>query len=285
MEQKNIHWFPGHMVKALREIEERMAIVDIVIEICDARAPLSSRNPFLAKIRPNKKRLLILAKADLADSTVSERWIRYFEAQGTRALALDIKSKRITPIIQEEVNRLVVEKREREIRKGMRPQPVRVMVLGVPNVGKSTFINTIANRNAAAVENRPGLTKAQQWIKVGNDFELLDTPGILPAHYEEKETTMHLAAIGAIKQEILPLHEIASFILTFIRTTRKQALLARYELAENDLSDISHLFELIAQKRGLLSGGNPDMDKADISIIGDFRNGSLGRFSLEEPTL
>ena len=285
MEQKNIHWFPGHMVKALREIEERMAVVDVVIEICDARAPLASRNPFLAEIRPNKKRLLILAKADLADPNISERWIRFFATQGIPALALDIKNKRIESIIQEEVKKLVVEKREREIRKGMRPQPVRVMVLGVPNVGKSTLINTLANRNAAAVENRPGLTKAQQWIKVGSDFELLDTPGILPAHYEEKEVTMRLAALGAIKLEILPLHEIAAFILRFMIEKRKQGLMSRYELSENDLSDIPNLFTLIASKRGLLTGGNPDMDKADISIIGDFRNGSLGRISLEEPTL
>ena len=285
MEQKNIHWFPGHMVKALREIEERMAIVDVVIEICDARAPLASMNPFLAKIRPNKKRLLILAKADLADSNVSERWIRYFASQGVRALALDIKSKRIEAILQEELAKLVTEKREREIRKGMRPQPVRVMVLGVPNVGKSTLINTLAHRNAAAVENRPGLTKAQQWIKVGFDFELLDTPGVLPAHYDDKETTLRLASIGAIKQEILPLHDIAGFILRFIIEKRKQGLLTRYDLTENDLGDIPQLFSLIALKRGLLVGGNPDMDKADISIIGDFRNGSLGRLSLEEPTL
>jgi len=284
-QQKHVHWYPGHMVRAIREIEEKMSIVDVVIEILDARAPLSSRNPYLADIRPEKQRLLILAKSDLADEKVTYRWVKFFQDQRLTVLALNLESKFSSISIAKKAEQISTAKREKEIRKGMKPQPIRAMIIGIPNVGKSTLINKLAHHASAAVENRPGLTKAQQWIKVGTTFELLDTPGILPPDYDNAEAAMHLAAVGSIKQEILPIHSVVDFIVKFLRDTYPDVFTKLYGLKPEDLVSLETILSGVAKRRGLLTEGQPDMEKAELVILKEFRSGALGRISLEKPML
>ncbi len=282
MQQKGIHWFPGHMQKALRQIEERLKVIDIIIEIVDARIPLSSRNPYLKDLATNKKRLIILAKCDLADQEETEKWIKYLTKEGQMALALDLTSLKSDIKIKKAIELLGTDKWNRDKRRGLKPQPLKTMIIGIPNVGKSTLINRLAKRNAASVQNTPGHTKSQQWIKVDNLFELLDTPGILPTFYETEEAAIFLAWIGSIKDDILPISDLSDKLLSYLRKNATSALINRYKIELKEELSNEEVFTLIAKSRGFLIKGNVDLEKAEKVIIKEFRDGILGNYTLEK---
>lgn len=283
MQQKNVHWFPGHMVKAMREIEARIKVIDVIIELLDARAPISSRNEFLYEVSKNKKRLVILTKDDLADPRLTKAWQQYFTAQGFSVLVLDITKQSVRKVIERQLSLLGQDKKDKDARRGIKPQPIRIMIAGIPNVGKSTLINQLAGRKAASVENKPGHTRAQQWIKVGRDFELLDTPGILPANYEQKQYALHLALLGSIRSDILPQAELVDYLLNFLKGKYPYSL-KLYDIENlQTLPSLYDALSLIATRRGYLKGGDVDKVRAEQQLLQDFKDGTLGRLSLEVP--
>jgi len=284
-----IQWFPGHMTRAKRQIEEKLKLIDVVFELLDARVPESSRNPMIDEIVGSKPRLLLLNKADLADAEATVRWSEHFRALGREVLAIDANTGSGVRDIPGRVKVLLKEKIERQISKGMRPRPARALIVGIPNVGKSTLINRLAGRNAAVTGDRPGVTKGQQWIRTGGDLELLDTPGILWPKFEDPEVGFRLAATGAIKEEILPIEEVACFTLRWLTKTYREALAERYGLTElpEDLPDLAaaaEVLEEIGRRRGCVgSGGRIDYEKASGVLLRDLRSGKLGRITLEAP--
>ncbi|MCH5171228.1 MAG: ribosome biogenesis GTPase YlqF [Erysipelotrichales bacterium] len=281
MQEKNVHWFPGHMKKATIQIEERVKIVDVIIELLDARAPLSSRNEKLFKITKDKKRLLILTKADLADEKVTKEWEKYFTNLGHLVVCLNLNEKKLINVIENKINILGEEKHKKELKRGMKPQPIRAMIIGIPNVGKSTLINRISKRNAASVQNTPGHTRAQQWIKVDNSFELLDTPGILPANYEDKNKAINLALIGSIKENILPIDDLADILLNYLKKYYLNDLETRFKIEVDAEESNYETLNKIALKRGLLNKGSADINKATTLILKEFKDGLIGKISLE----
>ena len=275
-----VHWYPGHMKKAQNEIEAKLKIVDCVIELLDARIPLSSRNKTLFKITENKKRLVVLTKNDLADESETKKWISHFNEVGFKAIFADLNKDSDIKKIIAEAETLGEAKWEKEIKKGMKPQPVRAMVIGIPNVGKSTFINKLAKRHAASVANKPGHTKSQQWIKVSNKFELLDTPGILPSSYEDKNSAINLALVGSINDNVLPLEELAEHSFNFLKEHYFSDLKERFDyIDESDSFDIA--IKKIANKRGYLAKGGEDIEKASKVFLNELKNGLLGRITFE----
>ena len=275
-----IHWFPGHMKKALNEIEAKIKLVDVIIEILDARAPLSSINPEFEKRTSNKKKLIVVSKSDLADPIETKKWEICLKNRCNSLLILNLTDPRATKIISDEVQKLGEEKHQKEKAKGMKPQPIKAMIIGVPNVGKSSLINRIAKRNAAGVQNKPGYTRGEQYIKVNKDFILLDTPGVLPMNYEDKEHAINLALIGSIREEILPNDELVKYLLKYLNKHYPNALKERFDI--DDLSDPIQVSELVAKKRGLLTGGEYDLSRADFLILKEFKEGKLGRITLEQ---
>lgn len=271
-----IHWFPGHMKKALNEIEAKIKLVDIVIEILDARAPLSSINPEFENKTQNKKKIIIFSKADLADQKETQEWKQYFEKSGVLPLILNLNDPKSEKIIANEVRRLGEEKHAKEKAKGMKPQPLKTMIIGIPNVGKSSLINRLARRSAAGVQNKPGYTRGEQFIKVNNDFILLDTPGILPMNYEDKSKATNLALLGSIREEILPNEDLALYLINYLYKNYPNALENRFGI--NDLSDFEEVITLICHKRGLLS----DKERAYSLLLKEFKEGKLGQISLEK---
>ncbi|OEG00379.1 ribosome biogenesis GTPase YlqF [Vulcanibacillus modesticaldus] len=279
----SIQWFPGHMAKARREITEKLKLVDIVIELLDARIPISSRNPMIDEIVKQKPRIVLLNKSDLADPKIMNEWAEFFEKKGLKALSISSSSGRGISNIFRTAEELVAEKREALIKKGVKPRAVRAMILGIPNVGKSSLINRLANRSVAKTGDRPGVTKGQQWIKVGKSLELLDTPGILWPKFEDVQVGYRLAATGAIKDELLHFDDIALFIVDYFKKYYPEKLKTRYNLDQLP-SDNVEIIELIGRKRGcLISGGKIDFDKAAEIIVRELRAGKLGRFCLEKP--
>lgn len=274
-----IHWFPGHMKKALNEIEAKIKLVDVIIEILDARAPLSSINPEFEKRTSNKKKLIVVSKSDLADPNETKKWEICLKNRCNSLLILNLTDPRATKIISDEVQKLGEEKHQKEKAKGMKPQPIKAMIIGVPNVGKSSLINRIAKRNAAGVQNKPGYTRGEQYIKVNKDFILLDTPGVLPMNYEDKDHAINLALIGSIKEEILPNDELVKYLLKYLKKHYPNALKERFDI--DDLTDPIQVSELVAKKRGLLTGGEYDLSRADFLILKEFKEGKLGRVTLE----
>ena len=277
---QQIHWFPGHMKKALNEIEEKIKLVDVVIEILDARAPLSSINPEFEKRINNKKKLIVLSKSDLADPIETKKWEIYFKNSGNSLLVLNLTDPKAEKLITQEVNKLGEEKHKKEISKGMKPQPIKTMIIGVPNVGKSSLINRIARRNAAGVQNKPGYTRGEQFIKVNKDFILLDTPGVLPMNYEDKKHAANLALLGSIKEDILPNDELVANLLKYLSKYYPSALENRFSIT--DLSDPIEVANQVASIRGLISSGKPDIEKAYFLILKEFKEGKLGRITLEK---
>ena len=275
-----IHWFPGHMKKALNEIEAKIKLVDVIIEILDARAPLSSINPEFEKRTSNKKKLIVVSKSDLADPNETKKWEICLKNRCNSLLILNLTDSRATKIISDEVQKLGEEKHQKEKAKGMKPQPIKAMIIGVPNVGKSSLINRIAKRNAAGVQNKPGYTRGEQYIKVNKDFILLDTPGVLPMNYEDKELAINLALIGSIREEILPNDELVKYLLKYLKKHYPNALKDRFDI--DDLSDPIQVSEFVAKKRGLLTGGEYDLSRADFLILKEFKEGKLGRITLEQ---
>lgn len=285
-----IQWFPGHMTKARRQIQEKLKLIDAVIELTDARLPLSSRNPMIDEILQGKPRLIILNKADLADPEVTRQWLSYFKEEGHTAFPVDASTGTGLKEIPSQVRLLLKDKIDKQIAKGMKPRPVRVLIVGIPNVGKSTLINRLAGRSIAATGDRPGVTKGQQWIKVlGGDMELLDTPGILWPKFEDQNVGYRLAVTGAIREEILNVEDIAFFAIKYFSRYYWQEMSERFDLKEQP-SDIENpdeivaVMEAIGRKRGcMMSGGRVDLEKASSIFLRELRAGKLGRFSLESP--
>ena len=276
----NIHWFPGHMNKALNEIKEKVKLVDVVIELLDTRIPYSSFNDEFEKFVNNKKRLFVFTKADLADPEVTKGWIDQFKKEGKDYLFLDILHDNVNVILSKKITELAKEKHEREKAKGMKPQPVRTMIIGIPNVGKSSLINKLAKRKVAGVENRPGFTRGEQMIKINNDFLLVDTPGVLPMNYENKKKAMHLALVGSIKEEILPSLDMADYLLDFFKERYPSILEARFDIKE--INENHAVLEQIAKKRGLLGqSGVLQIENAASLLLKEFKDGKLGKISLE----
>ncbi len=276
-----IQWFPGHMAKARRQVTEKLKLVDIIIELVDARIPLSSRNPMIDEIINHKPRLVLLNKADMADPNMTQQWIAYFKDKGIVALAVNAQEgKGLTEIVQS-CKVILKEKFDRMKAKGMRPRAIRAMIVGIPNVGKSTLINRLAKKNIAKTGNTPGVTKAQQWIKVGKELELLDTPGILWPKFEDEAVGYKLALTGAIKDTILNLQDIAVYGLRFLSTHYPNRLKDRYAF-DTISEDVVELFDHIGKKRGcLVSGGHVDYDKTAEVIIRDIRGVQLGPITFD----
>ena len=277
---KQIHWYPGHMKKAQIEVREKLKLVDVIVELLDARIPLSSRNEVLYKITKDKLRLVVLTKTDLADQKETQKWINFFKNQGFSAIFADLNNTTDVKNIIKEVERLGENKNQKYIAKGMKPQPVRAMIIGIPNVGKSTLINKISGRHAASVQNKPGHTKAQQWIKVSNKFELLDTPGILPPSYDDPKKAINLALVGSVNAEILPNDELAKIAFGFVKTYYPEYLKARFEYLDLSKSN-DECFEEIAYKRGYFTKGGQDIEKAYKVFLNEVKNGLLGKITFE----
>ena len=278
----NIQWFPGHMTKARRMMEEDIKLIDLVIELVDARLPLSSRNPDIDNLAKNKARLILLNKADLSDERINNQWTDYFKEKGFFVVKLDSRSgagmKAINGVIQEACK----EKIERDRKRGIINRPVRAMVVGIPNVGKSTFINSYAKKACAKTGNKPGVTKGKQWIKLNKNLELLDTPGILWPKFEDQQIGLRLAMAGSINDEILNIAELAVHLIKFLKETYPGTISERYGV-EEDTKELD-ILENIGVKRGCLKKGSViDIDKAADIIIDEFRAGKLGRISLERP--
>lgn len=279
-----IQWFPGHMAKARRQVTEKLKLVDLIIELVDARIPYSSRNPMIDEIVGQKPRLVLLNKADMADKEITKEWVQYFKKNGIFALAINSQAGTGTKEIIAASQEILKDKFERMKRKGVKPRAIRAMIVGIPNVGKSTLINRLAKKNIAKTGNTPGVTKAQQWIKVGGVLELLDTPGILWPKFEDQETGYKLALTGAIKDTILNLQDICVYGLRFLGEKYPERLMERYRLDEIP-DDIVELFNHIGKIRGcLMGGGEVDYDKVAETVIRDIRGLQLGPISLEKPS-
>lgn len=276
-----IQWFPGHMTKAKREMQEKLNMVDMVIELRDARIPSASKNPMIEELCQNKPRLIVLSKKDKADAAATRLWCSALENETTRVVALDILKENIIPGIVEESRLLMQAKIERMKRRGIRPRAIRAMVVGVPNVGKSTFINRISKKKVAVTGDRPGVTKALQWSKVNQNLELLDTPGVLWPKFEDETVGVLLAITGAIRDEILPLEEIAAWAMRYLIANKKEALQQRYEIAVCE--DPYIMMERIAQKRGFMRKGEMDEKRTIETFLRELRDDKLGRITWEMP--
>lgn len=284
-----IQWFPGHMTRAKRQIQEKLKLIDIAIELLDARVPISSRNPMVDEILAGKPRLIVLNKSDLADPRTTEQWIAYFKNEGHDCVAVDSSTGTRVNEIPAQARLILKEKIDRQIAKGINPRAIRALIVGIPNVGKSTLINRLAGRNIAITGDRPGVTKGQQWIKVGGEMELLDTPGILWPKFEDELVGYRLAMTGAIKEQILNIDDVAFFAVRELADRYWPTLSERYGLQKPpedvmDSDEIVRIMEEIGRSRGcIVSGGRVDLEKASGIILRDMRAGKLGRITLEAP--
>lgn len=278
-----IQWFPGHMAKARREVTEKLKLVDIIFELVDARIPVSSSNPMLKEIIQQKPRLILLNKADMADRHVTEEWIAHYAKQGLIALAVNSQAGKGMNQIMKASEEILKDKRLRDKAKGLRPRAIKAMIIGIPNVGKSTLINRLARRNIAKTGNMPGVTRSQQWIKVGKELELLDTPGILWPKFEDPVTGYKLALTGAIKDTLLNMQDIAEFGLEFLHSRYPGRLMEQYQIAELP-TDLLTLFKEIAISMGYITNENePDYEKTAEKIVRDIRMQKFGNLSFDEP--
>lgn len=279
----NIQWFPGHMAKARRQVEKRLQQVDLVMELLDARLPLSSRNPMMNEILAHKPRLVILNKYDLADEKANRQWLEYFSTQTNRPLLIDARSGKGVKELPRTVAHFMQEKWRAQQQKGVRRKLVRCLIVGIPNVGKSSLINRLAGRSAAKTGDRPGVTKAEQWIKVGTNMQLLDTPGILWPKFDDPVIGQRLAASGAIKEDLFPVEDVAAFAIRYLHKRYPNCLKERYQLDVLPEDSVQTL-EMIGKKRGCLAaGGIIDLERAANVFLRDFQSGKLGRISLELP--
>lgn len=275
MNKKNIHWYPGHMKKAFDELETRLKVIDVVIEICDSRAPISSRNPFLDVILKDKKRIIVLSKKDLSDIDLLTPFIHKYEEEGF-VLPFDVHNKNDIKELKRLIEKSSLEKRLKEQKKGMKPQPIRVMVIGIPNVGKSSLINALVGKQSASKANKPGHTRAQQWIRSLKDIELLDTPGILPPHYEDPLIAKNLALIGAIPSDILPTSSLYDSLKEFLLPKYQKEVKERFHLKDEDFLSSTSLLQGIARERGLLlKEGKYDFDAVERLVLKEFKEGKI----------
>ena len=286
----NINWYPGHMAKTKRQILDDLKLIDVVIELLDARIPKSSQNPDIADFIKNKKRLIVLNKADLANNQETEKWIAYFKENGIKAIAVDSNQgngiKQVEKIIQNMMQNDILESAS----KGRIRKTIRVMILGIPNVGKSSFINRISKKTTMEVGNKPGVTRQKQWIRIGNQIELLDTPGVLWPKFESEEVGLNLSYTGSIKDDVIDKEEIAYHLTKYLDNNYPNEFRTNFKITEEEISTLKEsnnyyieLIELIGRKRGaLISGGRIDILKASGIILDDFRNGKIGKITIEK---
>ena len=285
-DMQNIQWFPGHMTKTKRQIQASLKLVDAVAEIIDARIPVSSRNPDLNKLLQNKPRLILMNKSDMANATATKMWMDFYAKQGITALAIDCKSGRNFNRVPAAVDAVLKEKIDRLKAKGMKNPTMRLMIVGIPNVGKSSFINKIVKQNRAKVEDRPGVTRGNQWFTISKNLEMLDTPGVLWPRFDDKLVGEHLAFTGAVKDQVVDIELLAVRLLDFLRRLKPEDFISRFKLEATDLdnTDSYDLLRLIGKKRGMLvSGGEIDTERAAIMLLDEFRAGKLGRITVEMP--
>lgn len=289
-----INWFPGHMAKTRRQIAEDLKMIDVVVEILDARIPMSSQNPDIRQITQNKKKIIVLNKYDLSDKNKTERWIEYFTQKGQKVVLADsLTGKGVNETVRQ-IQKVMEEDMQKMADKGRIGRKIRVMIVGIPNVGKSSFINRIAKKTSAEVGNKPGVTKQKQWIRINEKIELLDTPGVLWPKFESQKVAMNLAITGTIKDDILDLVEVAYTLTKFMLENYKENLLQRYSLEEKKIDEILQqdqaeneniyeIMQLIGRRRGAILGGNIDDERTAKLILDDFRSGKLGKITLEIP--
>ena len=285
-EMQTIQWFPGHMTKTKRQIQSSLKLVDAVAEIIDARIPVSSRNPDLAKLVQNKPRVILLNKCDMANQTATKMWIDYFKKQNLVAIPVDCKSGRVLDKFAPAVNTVMSHKIARLKEKGMVNPTIRIMIVGIPNVGKSSFINKMVKKNRAKVEDRPGVTRGNQWYTIAKNLEMLDTPGVLWPKFDDKTVGEHLAFTGAVKDQILDIELLAVRLLDFIKELKPADFITRFKLENEDIENIDsyELLKMIGKKRGMLvSGGEIDTERAAIMLLDEFRSAKLGRITVEMP--
>lgn len=278
----HFQWYPGHMTKARRMMQENIKLIDLIIELVDARVPLSSRNPDIDELGKNKARLILLNKADLAEERLNDEWVEYFKEKGYSAVKVNSKKGGGIKSIQSVIQEACKEKTERDRKRGILNRPVRAMVVGIPNVGKSTFINALAGKACAKTGNKPGVTKGKQWIRLNKNVELLDTPGILWPKFEDQQVGLKLAFIGSIKDEILQTEELAAELVRFLKSEYPGVLEEKYDILEAD--DVYECIRNIAESRHcLVRGSELDTEKAAAILLDDFRGGRLGCITLEKP--
>lgn len=279
--QQSIQWFPGHMAKTRRKIKEILPLIDAVAEVVDARVPLSSRNPEIAELIEGKPHIILLNKCDMADKSVTEEWIKHYKSQGIFAIAIDCKSGKGLSVFKDTVKTALADKLEAYAKKGMVGKPLRVMVVGIPNVGKSSFINRIAGKTRAKVENRPGVTRGNQWFTIDKQLELLDTPGVLWPKFEDVTVGEHLAFTGAVKDRILDTELLAMRLLEILSVNYKELLENRYGSLDFEC-DSYDLLSQIGKKRGMvIRGGDTDTERAANMLLEEYRNCKIGLISLE----
>ena len=285
-----IQWYPGHMAKTKKQIIEDLKLVDVVIELLDARIPRSSQNPDIGELVKNKKRIVVLNKSDLADEKETKKWIDYFKSKNVKALEIDSNQGKGIQNVTKSIEEIMEEDLKVQSQKGRIRKTVRVMIVGIPNVGKSSFINRISKKTTMAVGNRPGVTTQKQWIRIGNQIELLDTPGVLWPKFESNEVGLNLAYTGSIKDEVLDKEEIAYYLIKFLEENYNANLCEKYKIKQEELETIKEnpqyhyeLMQLIGRKRGaLVSGGNVDETKVANLVLDDFRSGKIGRITIEK---
>ena len=278
----HFQWYPGHMTKAKRMMQENIKLIDLVIELVDARIPLSSRNPDIDELGKNKARLVLLNKADLAEDKWNDAWAEYFKKKGFSVVKVNSRKGGGIKSIQGVIREACAEKIERDRKRGILNRPVRAMVVGIPNVGKSTFINALAGKACAKTGNKPGVTKGKQGIRLNKQVELLDTPGILWPKFEDQEVGLKLAFIGSIKDEVLQTEELAAELIHFLRTAYPEVLADKYDI-EMDEDDYVVLNRIAKSRNCIVRGNELDTEKAALLLLDDFRNGKLGRLTLEYP--
>ena len=284
MEQVDIQWFPGHMAKTRRLMKENLPLVDVVVEITDARVPFSSRNPEMKSLVGSKPRVVILNKCDTADEAITQEWIEHYKSKGINAIATDCRSGRglnkLAPVVRE----VLKNELEKRARKGMEGKPIRMMIVGIPNVGKSSFINRIAGGKRAKVEDRPGVTRGKQWVTVDSGLQLLDTPGILWPKFEDPNVGMMLAYTGAVKEGVIDIEELSCRLMELLHKYYPQTLLERYKVEAPAGTPGWQLIEMAGRKRGyLVSGGEVNTERMSKVLLDEFRGGKLGKFTLEMP--
>ena len=289
----NINWFPGHMAKTRKQITEDLKLVDVVVEILDSRIPISSQNPEIRKILQNKKKVIVLNKCDLADEQNNKRWVEKFNKEGNIAVLVDSNAGKGIDEVIRQIKKIMAEDLSKMAEKGRTGRKIKVMIVGIPNVGKSSFINRISRKNSAEVGNRPGVTRQKQWIRINDEIELLDTPGVLWPKFESEEVALNLAFTGTIKDGVLEITEIAYHLTKFLLENYKDNIIQRYSLDKEKICEILkqdreeneniyEIMQLIGKKRGaIISGGNIDDEKTSRIIIDDFRSGKLGKISFE----
>lgn len=285
-EMQNIQWFPGHMTKTKRQIQASLKLVDAVAEIIDARIPESSRNPDLDSIIQNKPRVVLMNKCDMADPSSTQKWINYFKNNGIVAIPIDCKTGRGINKFVSSVNEVLKEKIEKQKAKGLLNPTVRVMIVGIPNVGKSTFINRISKNRKAKAEDKPGVTRGNQWFTINKGFEVLDTPGVLWPKFEDKIVGERLAFTGAVKDQIMDTELLAMRLLDFLKVEKNPIFVERFKLQNDNIEEIEsyELLELIGRKRGMLiSGGEIDTERAAIMLLDEYRSAKLGKYTFELP--